>query len=187
MLTESWLTTDKEQAQTIADYNLYNSNHCDRIGGGVAIFTHSSLVVKEVKRFTSKTVALAMPEGHKKKLSSIYGCIYHSKSKRISDTEQTIRYLSDTITQLARKYGNNIVMGDDFNHPDMHNVSDIFDLHNISSFPTRLDKIYTNIEDLRQIVCEKLPPHGCSDHDTAFMPSTAAATAEESSFYNKRK
>ena len=43
MLTESWLTDDKEEARQIPEYNLHTSNRSKRIGGGDVHDTGNSL------------------------------------------------------------------------------------------------------------------------------------------------
>lgn len=77
---------------------------------------------KVVERYTTNTIS---------------HCIYHPKSKQKTDSQMTIRQLSDTITQIARHYTNNFVIAGDFNRLDMKDVSDVFGLLNIGTFPTR--------------------------------------------------
>ena len=187
MLTESWLTDDKELSKTIENFTLHTSNRSDRIGGGVAMFTHSSLDAKVVKRYTTKTLSSLWVKITNHHQTVIYGCIYHPKSKRKTDTERTIKHLSETITDLSRKHSENFIIGGDYNHLDMTDLCNIFNLTNIVSFPTRrdayLDKIFTNITDIKELRCEKLPPLGSSDHDVVFVPSTVMTKPETEYFF----
>lgn len=190
MITESWLTKDKEQTSLIDDYVLHTSNRADRVGGGVAIYTHNSLDVKVVKKYTTKTVSSLWIKVCGRTVSTIYGCIYSPKCRTKNHEMQILEHISDTITTLSMKHTNRLVIGGDFNHLNMKDLSSIFDLHNIIDFPTRgkafLDHVYTNIEELKTVKCEKLAPLGQSDHDTIFVPGKPI-TKPPAAYYYTRK
>ena len=86
-----------------------------------------------------------------------------------------------------KKHSHRFVVCGDFNRLDMTTISKVFNLTNIVNFPTRedafLDQIYTNVEDLRTVECDKLSPLGSSDHCSVYMPSTLM-TREDNSIYN---
>ena len=106
MLTETWLTEEKESTRLIEGYNLHAS-HRDkkRIGGGVAIFTHQSLNTKTVyKKTTTRYSTVWVKVSDKKGHSVIYGCVYHPKSKNNSETEDILRHISETMVNLASKH-----------------------------------------------------------------------------------
>ena len=115
MLTESWLKDDKEMAMSLDDYDLYTANRQDRVGGGVAIYSHSSIQAKVVKRYTSKTLSSLWVKVTTPKHSTIYACIYHPPSKRKFDSEASQSHISDTLAQLAKKHSHRLVVCGDFN------------------------------------------------------------------------
>lgn len=190
MLTESWLTKDKEQASHIDDYTLHTSNRSGRVGGGVAIYTHNSLDAKIVKKYTTTTASSLWIKVCGRTVSTIYGCIYSPKCKSKNHEANILEHISETITTLSTKHTNRLVIGGDFNHLNMKDISGIFDLHNIVDFPTRgkafLDHVYTNIDELKTVKCQKLAPLGQSDHDTIFVPGKPITKSATDYYYTRK-
>jgi hypothetical protein len=126
------------------------------------MFIHEDINAKLVLKHTTKrfsTLWINVTEhGH----SIIYACIYHPKSRSASDSEEILHHLSDSIVKLSTKYTNSFVIGGDFNHLNIDDITTIFHLQNIIPFPTRqdahLDRIYTNVKELFSITPAKLAP-----------------------------
>jgi hypothetical protein len=191
MLTESWLTEDKERARQMQDYTLHTSNRSGRTGGGVAIYTHHSLDVKIVKKHSNTLLTtLWLSVKNENNTQTIYACVYHPKSKTKHQSEETLNHINNTIIELSSIYTDKFVIGGDFNHLDMSDVCTLFNLKNIVDFPTRdtayLDHIYTNIPEIQSASCTKLPPIGSSDHSTAFLPSRAAEKPQSDFVYRRK-
>ena len=124
MLTESWLNKSKEQTRCIDDFQLLTSiRSSGRVGGGVAMFVHDSLNAKVVHQHTTKkfsTLWVNITYHHR---SVIYGCVYHPKSKKNSDSEEILKHLSETLVKLSTKYTDQFVIGEDFNHLDISDIT----------------------------------------------------------------
>ena len=79
------------------------------------------------------------------------------------------------MVKLATKYSDKFVLGGDFNHLQIPDIETLFDLTNIVPFPTRgdayLDKIFTNLPEMKTFAAEKLALLHDSDHDVVFIQS----------------
>ena len=190
MLTESWLTDDKEKSAQIENYTLHTSNRPGRVGGGVAIYVHNSLDAKVVKKYQTKTTSALWLKVSYRNHTTIYGCLYHPKSKLKSHSDKTTQHLTDTITELSSKITDQFVLGGDFNHLDISDITNLFGFHNLVNFSTRgsayLDHLYTNLSDLMSIKCNKLPPLAASDHDIIHLPTTST-TRNPQEYIHRRK
>ena len=114
----------------------------------------------------------------------MFTAAYHPKSKTVADSDNTTKHISDTLNSLSRHHSNNFVVGGDFNHFDMRNIRDVYNLTNIVVFLNRqgayLDHVYTNITDIATSKCNKPDPPGSSDHDTILLPCCKEVTAPTS-------
>ena len=124
------------------------------------------------------------------KHSTIYGCIHYPKSRRNTDSDAILKHVSDVMVIISTKHSDRFVIGGDYNHLDMTDLATLFDLTNIVQFPTRqnayLDKIFTNIDDLKTSTLEKLAPLQDSDHDIIFLQKTTshATTSEKITYHH---
>ena len=87
-----------------SDLNLYTANRQNRIGGGVAIYICSCIIVKVLERHMSPTVSaiwLLLP--YPKMPKMIVGCFYHPPS---TDKSTSLRYLEETLCKLMSKHKN---------------------------------------------------------------------------------
>ena len=104
LLSETWLTESKDPTQILDNYNFHSSHRSGgRVGAGVGICTHKSLSAKTVHHHSTKRYSTVLVNIQHKGKSTIYGCIYHPKSRASNDTDEILRHISETMVKLTTK------------------------------------------------------------------------------------
>lgn len=167
MLTETWLNNTKDSVLSVDGFKTWTCHRQNRIGGGVAALTCSSLAFTKVESYTSPTVSTIWLK-HKRPSQKpiIYCCLYHPPS---ASDDITINHLVDYVKKLSIKHKTeNFMICGDFNRLDISVFTECFNMKQLVNFPTRgdatLDLILTNIPEYTKSACEKLPPLETNDH-----------------------
>ena len=101
LLSKTWLTESEKPTQILNNYNFHSSHRSGgRVGGGVGIFTHESLSAKTAHHHSTKQYSTVWVNIQHKGKSTIYGCIYHPKSRASTDTDEILRHISETMVKL---------------------------------------------------------------------------------------
>lgn len=182
LLTETWLTSEKETTINLCDYNFYTCNRKNRVGGGVAILYHQDLAVTKLVEYNSNTMSalwtLLKQPGQN---PLVYACVYHPPS--LCSDEITLDHIITTVTKINKKHKQvKFVIGGDFNKLPLLQLETLFNMHNIVNFPTRdlsyLDKIFTDIKEYTTDHCEKMAPLDQSDHCGIIVHGCTPNTSE---------
>ena len=190
MATETWFKTTKNIQ--LPNYKLYSTQRINRMGGGTAIYTSTSLATQQLHNFTfnndiMSAVWVKSSAGGTTCPPVIYGCIYHPPR---ADEETTLNYLVKTLTEILVKYPNHsLVLGGDFNSLDCSALENVFHLTNIVKFPIRensfLDKIYTNDMSYINANVQKCAPLGKADHACVLVHDVILKKSEYRTVYKR--
>ena len=178
VLTESWLTTCKEQLYAIDGFSLLACHRKNRIGGGVAIYVRDCIPVTKLAEYTNSEVSalwfLVKQQGHS---PIVFGGIYSPPNLRKQQADSTINHIITTIAKNIKKHKSaKIVLCGDFNDLDTTEIINLYPLDQIVNFATReqnmLDLIFTDMEEYKAVGCTQEPPISTNDHCAVVLQST---------------
>ena len=104
-----------------------------------------------VNKYTSDNVsALWIAVHNNNQPATIYGTLYHPPNLKKSICDQTIDYITSTISEISSKYKNSkFLLYGDFNDLTTTPISNVCNLTQIVWFPTReqntLDLVFTDM------------------------------------------
>ena len=177
MLTETWLNTDKEATADIPGYSMFTANRCNRIGGGVALYTTTALCSRVIRKHSSPTLSsLWVLVKQEKATPMIYGVVYHPPNLTNNENMKTIEHLTTTITELSRKHKSaKFLIYGDFNKLDTSLLQHTFNMRQLINFTTRgdavLDLILSDSSEYCETTITKSAPLALNDHCSVVVSS----------------
>lgn len=179
MLTETWFTVDKECLYNLDGFCLHTCNRANRrSGGGVAIYARNTISVKNLDKFSNRSIsAYWMLMQQERQPPIIFVILYHPPGLPVKSKEQTIEHIISNISKHLKKYPTaKIFITGDFNDLDTEPITNILPVEQIVNFPTRgdnkLDLIFTDIPEYIKSGCNSLPPILTNDHVAIHVSST---------------
>ena len=182
MITESWLQPHKKRSFNIPGFKLMSVDRSSRRAGGVCMYARQNLSLNIVNKYTSTTVSAMWVALHCVSLPMlIYATIYHPPNLKKAECDQTIDYITSTISLLSTRYHNaKFIIYGDFNDLKTKPITDLFPLQQLAWFPAReqntIDLEFTDIEayaNCPRTTCSPGPPIGRSDHKSIILSSAA--------------
>ena len=107
LITEFWLKQHKLTAFNIPNFKRISVERASKKAGGVCISVRENLTTSVVNKYTSENVSalwIAVHNNHQP--ATIYGTLYHHPNLKKSICDQTIDYITSTISEISYKYKN---------------------------------------------------------------------------------
>jgi hypothetical protein len=116
---ESWLKPHISDAQVnIPNYQIVRQDRMNRSRGGVILYVHNSLPTSNVRTFDDGTCEAVMC--YIKSINTIVTSIYRPPDTSVSSFENLLKFIQETITEIANNNHCDLILMGDFNLPSMH-------------------------------------------------------------------
>ena len=194
MITESWLKPHKLAAFNIPNFKLISVERASKKAGGVCIYVQENLTTSVVNKYTSDNVsALWIAVHNNNQPATIYGTLYHPPNLKKSICDQTIDYITSTISEISSKYKNSkFLLYGDFNDLTTTPISNVCNLTQIVWFPTReqntLDLVFTDMPEYvsaPRTSCHPMPNVGKSDHSSIAISTNVKPKPKYETVYKR--